>query len=223
MLMAAKQTQSHSYCIHVWIRCCGLCGALCVRFAQSLIHHPPRRLPKDGTIATQYTPVGWWNIPSSDALTWWPVFKSHHLFSSCAAFISSCLGRILASELSFTLFVHKGATITPNDIQLQPQVYLFRTHGWFNNDPACTPFEQTRLLDFFLQGGLIVNLPMLIENYMQLCCSGFFSSSLHSSVDSNTKLLFFTQTPCIFFFSPRRWLRGLQSTPLRLPSALFGC
>lgn len=189
---------------------------MCVHFVQSkksdssFTSEPTKRWHYCHTIQIR----SWWNLSSSVAQAWWPVFKYYHLFSSYSVFISSCLGRILPSKLSIVPFVHKGIAITPT---------IFNNSLKFTYSERIVDSVMILLVLHFsipihliLHRGLNVNLPMLIENYMPLrgCCC---------SVDSNTKLLFFTQTPCIFFFSPRRWLRGLQSTPPRLPSALFGC
>lgn len=125
-----------------------------------------------------------------------------------------CLGRILPSKLSIVPFVHKGIAITPTIIN--NSLKFTYSERIVDSVMILLVLHFSIPIHLILHRGFNVNLPMLIENYMPLrgCCC---------SVDSNTKLLFFTQTPCIFFFSPRRWLRGLQSTPPRLPSALFGC
>lgn len=88
---------------------------MCVHFVQSkksdssFTSEPTKRWHYCHTIQTR----SWWNVSSSVAQAWWPVFKYYHLFSSYSVFISSCLGRILPSKLSIVPFVHKGIAITP--------------------------------------------------------------------------------------------------------------
>lgn len=140
---------------------------MCVHFVQSkrsdssFTSEPTKRWHYCHTIQTR----SWWNVSSSNALAWWPVFKYYHLFSSYSVFISSCLGRILPSKLSVVPFVHKGIAITPT---------IFNYNLKFTYSERIVDSVMILLVLHFsipihliLHRGLNVNLPILIET---TCC-----------------------------------------------------
>lgn len=130
---------------------------------------------------------------------------------SYSIFISSCLGRALASKHHFILNVHKGSTIIP---------LIFNYNLKFTNSECMVDSIMLSLLStpiyLILHWGLNVNFPMLIQNFTLL----FLNTAVRIQTQNCSSS---PGTPCIFLCSPRRWLRGVQSSPLRLPSALFGC
>lgn len=125
---------------------------------------------------------------------------------SYSIFISSCLGRVLASKHWFIPSVHKGSTIIPV-IQLQSQVYLFRMHGWFNNALSCIPSQHTHLLDFTL--GTQCKFP---HAHSKLHAAVFFK---HISGNSNTKLPFFAGNTLHIILQPQ----AMAKSGSELPSA----
>lgn len=127
---------------------------MCVHFVQSkksdssFTSEPTKRWHYCHTIQTR----SWWNVSSSVAQAWWPVFKYYHLFSSYSVFISSCLGRILPSKLSIVPFVHKGIAITPtifnNSLKFTYSERIVDSVMMGMLKWSTTPFQHTHPLDF---------------------------------------------------------------------------
>lgn len=132
---------------------------------------------------------------------------------SYSIFINSCLGRVLACTHHFMPNVHKGSTIIP---------LIFNYNLKFTYSECMV--DSIMLSGLFsiyliLHWGLNVNFPHAHSKFRVF--SPLFSHTAARIQTQNCSSSL--ETLCIFFCSPRRWLRGVQSFPLRLPSALFGC
>lgn len=136
-----------------------------------LIHPLPHRLPKDGTIATHYIPRVREIFSFLNAITWWPVFKYYHLFSPILFSLVACLGRALASKHRFILSFHEGSTVIP---------LIFNYNLKFTYSECMVDSIMLSLLStpiyLILHGGLSVNFPALVQNYMLLLFFFFFET-----------------------------------------------
>lgn len=143
---------------------------------------------------------------------------------SYSIFISSCLGRILTCKLHSIPSVHEGSTIIP--MIFNYNLKFTHSERMVDSIMLLLVFHLCIPISLILHGGLNVNSPTLVENHMRLCVCfflSFFPPFFTAARIQTRNCSPSPGTPCIFFCSLGRWLRGVQSTPPRLPPALFGC
>lgn len=128
---------------------------------------------------------------------------------SHSIFISSCLGKILASKHCFIPSVQEGSTII--SVIFNYNLKFTYSQRMVDSIMHSLVFHLSTPIYLILHRGINVNFPTLL----------FFF--FYTAVRIQKQNCSSPKTPCIFFCSPRRWLRGVQSSPMRLPSALFGC
>lgn len=128
---------------------------------------------------------------------------------SHSIFISSCLGRILASKHCFIPSVHKCSTIM--SVIFNYNLKFTYSERMVDSIMLSLVFHLSIPIYLILHQGLNVNFPTLTQNYMLWCC--FFFK--YSSEDSNTKLFFFTGDTLHILLQPQAMaVRGSE-----LPSA----
>lgn len=140
-----KHVHKHIYFIYVW----ELRWLVHVQVSLRLESpsHLPRRLPKDGTIATHIR--GWWNFLLSECRWMMTGFRTLSPLQSSPIFISSCFGGVVADAHCFIPNVHTGCTIIPAMFNYNVKI-TWSERMVDSIIPSCIPSQHTHLLDFTL-------------------------------------------------------------------------